>query len=1104
MSKRTGILRLIACIPLALGCACLQSVGALATEGPARYALILESAPLGKQVLGRSHSRMALAAPATEAKRRSLLKMQEAVKSDLRSRHIAATGATNTLVNAVYVMATPDQLPELRALPGVTAVMPMQRLKRALNKVVDVVNARSAWQMTGGSSNAGAGIKIAVLDTGIDENHPGFRDPSLSLPAGYPKYGSADDATHATNKVIAVRSFVSHIAYGDGTPEFSRPDDLSVRDRVGHGTAVAMIAAGTTHDSPLGTISGIAPKAWLGNYKIFGSPGVVDFTTADVVLQALEAAFNDGMDVAILSTGNLPAMWATYDEGAACNNADGVACDPLAAAVETAMLGGMTVVVPAGNSGVSGPNTIDTPGHVPAAITVGATTASRTLAPTASLPDGSRIPLQFGDGPKPLATFSAPLKTVGSIDATEHACLPLPTGSLDGSIALISRGSLVTRGNCAFAAKVKNAAAAGAVAVLIFREEGGSSFMKMTGLSTTGIPAAMISAEAGSFLKSYLASHPQTTLTISTITTELTGTVEGVAPFSGRGPDISGAAVKPELVAPGAGVYTAAQDYDPNGDLYSADRYIGVDGTSFAAAFVGGAVALVKQAHPDYSPAQLKSAVTNTASAVSIEFERSGAGVAARVGSTGSGKLNAQAALATTITLEPATVAFGIIKNVPVSRTLTVTNTAKAPVILQLTIDPREADARATVRVQPSGLSLDPGGSANVTVALTGTMPKPGSYEGFIMVTGGAVPLRIPYTYLVTDGVPHTFIPLTGDSFVTESGTAVQWAFKAVDRYGAPVPAVQVRFAPADSIYAATPATDDKGIAEAYLYTSDLAGEQSFFAQLQGAGGIEFNGRIRPQPQIQENGVRDAASLLVPTRFAPGSYISIFGSGLSESKAVFRTRYLPLSLAGVSVSFDVPAAGIHVPGRVAFVSDSQINVQIPWELTGVDSVVMKVTLSNSASRSVRNDNARLGSFSSQTITLPVGPHAPAFFEYLEASTGRKLAAAIDEQYRVITPGNPARSAKVVQLFMNGLGEVVGATQPRSGEITPPSPLATTKTSPNVNIGGIPARVEFSGLAPLNIGLYQVNVVVPEGLTAGIHSLNLSIGGATATSFIVVQ
>ncbi|MGH9628806.1 MAG: S8 family serine peptidase, partial [Bryobacteraceae bacterium] len=824
-------------IPLLLASAYAQSPAA--PEGQERYAVILENAPLGKQVLHGLRSRAALATPSAEAKRRDLLKTQEGFKSALRVRGIAATGAIHTLLNAVFVTASREQAAELHALPGVTAVLPMHRLRRSLNKVLDLVNVSPAWPAVGGSSNAGAGVKIAVLDTGIDETHPGFKDLSLPMPAGYPKYGNASDATHATNKVIAVRSFVSRVAIGDGTPEFSRPDDLSARDRVGHGTAVAMISAGAAHESPLGTISGVAPKAWLGNYKIFGSPGVNDFTTADVVLQALEAAFNDGMDIAILSAGDLGAMWAPDDRGGVCNSAAGAPCDPWAAAVMTATLGGMTVVVPAGNSGGYGPSTIDTPGHVPAVITVGATTNARTLASIATTPDGDRVPLRFGDGPKLTTALTAPLKAIDSIDATEHACLPLPAGSLAGSVALVARGNLVTRGNCGYAAKVKNAQAAGAVAVLIFREARGSSLFKLTGLANTGIPAALISAESGSFLKTYLANHPGTAVTLDPAVIELGGSADTVAEFSGRGPGIAGGAVKPELVAPGAGIYTAAQNYDPNGDLYSPGRYIGVDGTSFAAAVVGGVAALVKQVHPDYTPAQVKSAVTNTAGGGLFEYDSNGNVVPAGVGSTGAGKLNAQAALATTVTLDPATAAFGIVKNVPVSRTLTITNTGNVPMVLHLTVNPREADARATVRVNPSSLSLEPGRSASVIVDLSGSMPGAGSYEGFITVAGGAVPLRIPYSYIVGDGVPHTFVPLTGRDFVTEAGTAVQWSFRAVDRYGAPVPSVQVRFAPAGSIYRATAATDDKGIAEAYLYTSEEIGEQSFLAQLQGAGGIE-------------------------------------------------------------------------------------------------------------------------------------------------------------------------------------------------------------------------------------------------------------------------
>src|SRR5207253_8556033 len=125
--------------------------------------------------------------------------------------------------------------------------------------------------------------------TGIDLTHPGMQDPNLRAPDGFPK----GDATYTNGKVIAARSYVSLLTLAD--PQYSSPDDLSPRDRTGHGTAIAMIAAGAQNTGPLGgaagaTIQGVAPKAFIGNYKIFGSPGVNDFTYADVVEQALTDA----------------------------------------------------------------------------------------------------------------------------------------------------------------------------------------------------------------------------------------------------------------------------------------------------------------------------------------------------------------------------------------------------------------------------------------------------------------------------------------------------------------------------------------------------------------------------------------------------------------------------------------------------------------------------------------------------------------------------------------------------------------------------------------------------------------------------------------------
>ena len=161
-----------------------------------------------------------------------------------------------------------------------------------LDRAAGLINAPAAWNALGGIPNAGLGMKIGIIDTGIDQNHPGFNDPSL--PA-QPHICVSTDCAFTNNKVIVARSYVSILGAGTGPNPAadSRPDDFSPRDRVGHGTAVAMVAAGNTNTGPNGTITGIAPKAYLGNYKVYGTNGVNPGATDDVLIMAIEDAFND-------------------------------------------------------------------------------------------------------------------------------------------------------------------------------------------------------------------------------------------------------------------------------------------------------------------------------------------------------------------------------------------------------------------------------------------------------------------------------------------------------------------------------------------------------------------------------------------------------------------------------------------------------------------------------------------------------------------------------------------------------------------------------------------------------------------------------------------
>jgi uncharacterized protein (TIGR03437 family) len=651
---------------------------------------------------------------------------------------------------------------------------------------------------------------------------------------------------------------------------------------------------------------------------------------------------------------------------------------------------------------------------------------------------------------------------------------------------------------------VLNAQAAGAVAVLIFSQPGAPALLAPSGLGNTGIPAALISASSAGFLKNYWSAHSGTVVTLDPTPAETTpATADVVASFSSRGPNIGDSGIKPDLVAPGAAIYTAGQNYDLNGDLYSANRYVGVDGTSFAAAIAAGAAALVKQAHPAYSTGQIKSALTNTASSGVMDFDVNGNLVPARSVAVGGGKLNIGSAVASTLTIVPATISFGTLRGALPTRSVVITNTGTTATTVQLAVAQRDPDSKASVSATPSTLSLAPGASSSVNITLTGAVPAPGSYEGVIAVDGGAVPVRIPYLYLVGDGKPFNLIPLIGRNFVTEAGTAVDVGFRVLDRYGVPVNNMPVRFAPPASVYAATAVTDPLGIAEAYMNTG-ASGDQTFSADLlNNAATVKFDGRVRARPQINNNGVVDAASFLTPKGFAPGSYLTLFGTGLSESYELTHMPFLPLSLAGVSVSFDAPASNIHVPGRLHFVSGGQINVQIPWELAGAGTAVMKVTLSNSSSKNVRADNSSLGTFQSQTFTIPIADYSPAFFEYRDAASGQTLALAEDEQYALISSANPVERGHTIQFFVNGLGPVAPGTQPASGEPAPGAePLATTTTTPSVTIGGQPAAVSFSGLAPFLVGVYQVNAMVPETVSPGLQSAVLSIGGATAKSTLV--
>ncbi len=1150
---------------------------------PNQYILLLEDPPVSARFVSREQMQTAAAA----AYRQQVEAKQAAVLKELASRNIQVLGSVSVLVNDIFVGAPASRVAELQSIPGVIGVRPVRRFKLALNRATQLMNAPAAWNALGGVSNGGKGIKIAILDSGIDQTHPAFQDSSLTMPTGYPlcTAGHPEDCAYTTNKVIVARSYVRMLAAGSdprNPAADSMPDDYSPRDRDGHGTAVASCAAAnsttatpatTTGGGPL-TIVGMAPKAYLGNYKVTGSPGVLDGASDPVLIQAIEDALADHMDIASLSVVG-PAFGGALDTGAICGLPTGQYCDQVAAAFEAAVQKGMVVVAAAGNDGYNGYvsyplfNSINSPATAPSVIGVGATVNSHVFGPSVSVnapgaPSTLQgIPAQNSDAIFPYANnpsygaedavfpaVTAPLIDVAQTGNNGYACASLPAGSLNGAFALIERGPAGSSA-CTFNSKVANAEAAGAVGVILYMYDSSATINpEGMGFSSTNPllgPVVMISNAAGVALKQYIDQHPGQAVTIDTAGIEedmttydavagLTVAANNFAGYSSMGPTPDGA-IKPDLVAtsgfdtdsydlgpdyndpdlpvPGA-LYAAAQNFDPNGELFSTSRYAAIGaGTSFSTPMTAGAAALVKQAHPNFTPTQIKSALVNAAAQNTTTDEF---GDAVDVQWIGAGRLDAGAAVNASVTAEPSTISFGYVKSggLPIAKSITITNQGSSSMTLAVSVaccsvnTAASAVSGVTVATNQPTLTLAAGAATALTVTLSGTVPAASEYSGTVTLQGSGITLRIPFMFLVGSGVAGNLNFVAGMYLEGAPGEdlGVVPVVQVVDAYGVPVAGAAVRLSvnqagsltfqsvpgePACSPNASTTAiacnTDTYGFAWVDMVLGAQVASPTITVTAAGVTN-QITVYIVAPPAITAAGVVNAASSKGP--IAPGSYISIYGTNLVDTDYLINpsgdgptlttTNALPLVIDGTTVSFDVPSAGISVPGYLTFVGPGQINVQVPWELAGQSSVEIKVSV---------DDGYLMGN----VVTVPLAQYTPSFFVgggtivAQDAITGAQILAS-----------NPAHAGEILSLYANGLGPVTN--QPASGApALGGANLASTTSQPVVMIGGQQANVLFSGLAPGFPGLYQINATVPSGLT-GNQQVTVSVGGQTSPAVVL--
>jgi uncharacterized protein (TIGR03437 family) len=230
-------------------------------------------------------------------------------------------------------------------------------------------------------------------------------------------------------------------------------------------------------------------------------------------------------------------------------------------------------------------------------------------------------------------------------------------------------------------------------------------------------------------------------------------------------------------------------------------------------------------------------------------------------------------------------------------------------------------------------------------------------------------------------------------------------------------------------------------------------------------------------PVLAANGIIDAAGFSV-SDLAPGSVVTIFGTGLAG--AVLQaspTSALPIALFDAGVTFN------NVPAPLYYVSPTQINAQVPLELTpGAVMVQVRRNLATSAS---------------QVVNLM--PAAPAILSVNQQGTGDGLIFhAADSS--LVTASAPAKAGETLVIYCTGLG--VLSTPLKSGEL-PPNPAPETLSVPTVTIGGANAHVSLSGAAPGYVGLYQVRVQVPaDSQNGNTVAVRLAIGGSSSNTVTV--
>ena len=622
------------------------------------------------------------------------------------------TGEFDIALNAVAVQLNGATLAQVSATPMVTnAQYEGLYYLNASDPDLALISAPQAWAQGGGSGSAGAGIKVAIVDTGIDVTHPCFSD------AGYGAQTQLGNPGLTNNKVIVAKVFSNR------TPQRG----YSAEALQDHGTHVAgTVACNFGTPAPVNGVttydmSGVAPRALLGNYNVF--PGALDNARSEDILNALEAAYQDGFDVANMSLGG---------------DAHGVQ-DLLTIAVDNLDQANMVVAVSAGNDG-PGLYTVGSPGSAAKALTAGASTVPHFVGAPLTV-GGSTYGIAAGDFATVSADLTAPLGVVlNGAGNLSNACTAGAAGA-DGKPAagsLTAKIALISRGACTFSEKIRNAQDAGAIAAVVVNNVAGDpTAMAFGGIANEPtIPAYMAAVGA----KAALVAGNGLPATIgATLSYFQTANADIMAGFSSQGPTDVDFRVKPDVVAPGVNVLSSI----PHAFCAAAPCFAFFSGTSMAAPHLAGSAAVVRQQHPDWSAADVRSAIVNTADR-GVLRDYSTAALQDNVNINGTGRENLLAAVNAKVALDPVSLSFGAVPSgsgKTLRMTVTLTNVSGAAQTYTLSIGGQPANSVAYSVGQPS-VTLAAGAKADVTVTMTASQgASVGGKQAYLEIStaGGAI-----------------------------------------------------------------------------------------------------------------------------------------------------------------------------------------------------------------------------------------------------------------------------------------------------------------------------------------------------------------------------